>query len=320
MTDEEIFSRLIGSLYQAPYDSVQWHLFTQRLAIYYRGAVFMGVSDLSASNINFLTYAGLSETTIADYLTNHQHTSPYKPWVAGGYTGAVAVDTEISALDDAAYERTEFYNAFLKPNDLYWGFAAKPLKTQQFSTDMAILRSKRQGRIEQHETAIMKVMMPTLQLSLRVRRLCEAAGLGRGRLTHPRLGVMIVNHHRDLLFANESAEAIMAEGDALYLLRHRRYRLCALDVATEDRLEAMVMCAVAAASGAAIQAGGHLLLPRPPRRPLIATIAPLPATTDMFGPLDPAALLFLREPGAFRKPNILLAPPWAGIPPAMERE
>lgn len=115
--------------------------------------------------------------------------------------------------------RMDFYNDILRPQKLWHGLVANVYRDQEHLIGLASYRTTSAGSYEGAETALLALLLPHLNRSLRVfLRMTSIDALARaGTEIIDRLpqGIIVTDGAGRLGFANSTAETIIAEGDGL---------------------------------------------------------------------------------------------------------
>ncbi len=200
-------------------------------------------------------------------------------------------------IRDEDLVRTEFYNDWLRPLDLFYITGGALRLDDSHISFLGIHRPHRGGAFDARDKQRMQQLLPHVARALQLR--LRLAGLARERhatldaLERAGGAVLVVARDGRLLYANAAAEALARESDALDLSHGC---LTAADPAAALRLAVLIRCAADTAAGAEGSAGGAITLAREDRLPLGVLVAPFRPARDAFGAPVPAALLFIRDP------------------------
>jgi DNA-binding CsgD family transcriptional regulator len=191
--------------------------------------------------------------------------------------------------------RTDFYGEILEPWDIGHGALFVVDDTPKFHIAMSIHRSTRRGPFTTTELEASHELLPHLRRAMQLRFLLERnrerEKLALEALDRMAAGVLILDGHARVLFANMAAREIAAAQDVLLLTdktvrcRHREQ---------SDILRRLIGSAITGGPG------GSLLLNAPWRRlPVSALVTPLVGTLAVSlaaQGLQGAALVFLSDP------------------------
>jgi DNA-binding CsgD family transcriptional regulator len=205
-------------------------------------------------------------------------------------------------LPDREYARTILYNEGIRPLGVFHGLLASPLSTAQRFVHLSTGRRLNHPDFDAEDIAVMRTMLPHLVTALRVaQRLAtadlRAAGAGTA-LDRLDTGVILADAAARILFANRTAEAILAANDGLGTDREG---VCACGHGATRVLRRLIAsCADIRISNGG--PGGSIELPRgKARKPLHVVVAPFRAEaaqidTVWLGATRPVAILTITDP------------------------
>jgi len=200
-------------------------------------------------------------------------------------------------ISDKDLVRTEFYNDWLRPLDLFYITGAALRLDPSHISFLGVHRPRRRGAFNASDKQAMQQLLPHVERALQLRlRLAGGAHERHAMLDAlERAGgaVLVVARDARLLYANAAAEALLRESDALDLSGGR---LGAADPAAGLSLAVLIRSASDTAAGAEGSAGGAIALAREDRLPLSVLVAPFRPARDALGAPVPAAILFIRDP------------------------
>jgi DNA-binding CsgD family transcriptional regulator/PAS domain-containing protein len=179
--------------------------------------------------------------------------------------------------------KTEFYNDFLRPQDIHSGLMVRLAARGHEIATLNLGRPERRGQFSQSDIEIAAWHHPHLIRAFELGRKFAAtrrlSGDMASVLDHSPHGVFLLDESGRIRHANRMAETLLAEAGGLTLIRGR------LGASTPDaarRLHALI-CA-AGSLDREKRTGASMALPTPARRlPLSLTIAPV--RPDRFAPL-----------------------------------
>lgn len=167
-------------------------------------------------------------------------------------------------------------------------------------------------------TRLLPLLQPFFRLwSQRLRAMSRVRGL-TAAVNKSDVGILLVNRHGELTFANAAAEALIAHGDGL---RRSGAMLSGAKLADTLRLQAAIEHVISAAEGGAVvpaaQAAPVVALNRGGRRPLMAAVVagdPSPA-----GAVESAAIIYVFDPEQDLRPLLEPACKLYGLSPVETR-
>jgi DNA-binding CsgD family transcriptional regulator/PAS domain-containing protein len=217
--------------------------------------------------------------------------------------------------------RSEFYHDYLWPNGLGY-VGATSLKADSGSiVGLAIHRSRPQRPFELQELDFLDRLAPhllrTLRLQTRMTELEAQHWADRALCDRLPFAVLLLDERGRVVSLNEAAVRLLAAGDGLTEGRGRLFAAHSADQAPLDHL----MNAVATAQQRGTEGGGIVALRRPTaRRPLAATVLPIPrrggALSIDLGASHPVVLVIITDPDAARNPPAAVLRRLYGLTPA----
>ena len=173
------------------------------------------------------------------------------------------------------FERSEYYNDFLRPLSVEWGLAIR-LRLRGFDlASLSIGRGFKYGRFEPPEIAAMERLQPHLIRAYALsERLVGLQGLNTGlanALDQCLSAMFLLHEDACILHANAAAERLLSSGEALFASGGRLY---AAEAGATGSLAALIGRA-GAADWERRSAGSLTLRVRGRRLPLTITAAPL---------------------------------------------
>ena len=178
--------------------------------------------------------------------------------------------------------KTEFYNDFLKPQDLHSSLMIRLAASGYEIATFNIGRPERRGQFDAADIEIAEAHHPHLirafQLGRKFAATRRLSGDMASVLDHSPHGVFLLDETGHIRHVNRRGEAFLAEAGGLVTIRGR---LSAASLDAARRMHALI-CA-AGSLDRDRRGGGSMALPTPSRRlPLSVTIAP--ARPDRFSP------------------------------------
>jgi DNA-binding CsgD family transcriptional regulator len=197
------------------------------------------------------------------------------------WTPRILTDEDWMAKDQLV--RTEFYNDFLRPQDIDSSMMIRLAARGVEIATMNIGRATRRGQFERCELELAASVHPHLirafDLGRRFAPTRRLAGELATALDHSPHGLFILSDDGRLRHANRVAEALVGETHGLRVIAGR---LTATNSADARRLAALI--AAAGALECERRAGGSMALPTPTRHaPLSITVAPV--RSERFAPV-----------------------------------
>ena len=325
MRTREAAADVIGGIYEAALEPARWPEALGRMAAHAEAESAAAiVVDLSAAAVGFMAVAGADPRALDDYAAHYARLDPWSAFLGGRPAGRAIVSQTV--MDDAAFERTEFYSDFLRRYGLFHAMGGFVVRSGSLAFLAGVLRARDRGGFQPTQLARLKALFPHLGRAARIhRQLAQAGGIAAGLTTaldRVPLAAVLSDRTGRVVWMNQLAEALVRRGEGL---RVRQGRLeAAVANGTTAELRRLIAAAAiiglhtprrrlpgvgaSAADGngddGAIDvnnAGGVLLLPRPwPLKPLTVMVTPM---SEPAQPLDialdlprPEALLLVSDP------------------------
>jgi DNA-binding CsgD family transcriptional regulator len=238
--------------------------------------------------------AGMDESTFARFLSP-EAAGWIEPWVRAVPSGAVVIQSRLVSERD--FERSDFYNDFVRPAGGFHGMAFGHM-TPTLSSFFAVCRRRQAGDFEAKDAAVLQTLSPHLAMALRVRQRLDVTDLGAAGAwaAIDQLGTafMVVDAGAAVVFANEAAADLFRDGRGLRLGRDG---LHGADAAASQRLRRLI--AGCTQAGAANGAAGLVELPYSKQRALRIAVTPFRPERiglDTCWRAKPLALLIITDP------------------------
>jgi len=186
-------------------------------------------------------------------------------------------------LADEELIRTEFYNDYMRPQDLrYWSGAILLLNGETLGA-LIVSRNHRAGRFTAAELAFQRELLPHLQRGAALYRKFREIELTRNCLIETvescSTAVLLLDHRARVAALNRAADELLAARDGLVL--DSRRTLGATAPASNAALAQMIGNALAIALGLGRVPAGSMSVPRPSgKRPYSLQIAPIKSPVD----------------------------------------
>jgi DNA-binding CsgD family transcriptional regulator len=290
---------LIRHVYRAAPDATQWPAVLEHLSDQYHGGVaglqYRTGIDGQIHSSTFVRFDPALQRTYGSYFaTRNPWTRLSQPLFQPGL-----VYTPESVLPLPQLERTEFYDGILQPAGVVHCFGACVLRRGDDVLSFTVVRSRRRGPYTVGELNGVRHILPHLRRAVQVNeRLSSLAGTrarladGLDSLQH---GVVVVNRHGRVVFANQAARTIVALRDGLTITAD------GLQPTSRDerrRLRALLDDSVRTRAGEGFSAGGAMTVARPSmKRPFLLLVAPLTLPLESEGGSG-MSTVFISDPEA----------------------
>jgi DNA-binding CsgD family transcriptional regulator len=249
------------------------------------------IHDLGLHKSNILSSFGISSPLSQAY---NEYYSRLNIWRDGGRAlyaaGAVNLDPEMCSR--SLFERSEFYNEYLRRMDGTYCLGAVIARRQNQAPTLTALRGRQKGEFGEDERKVAKFLLPHLARAWTVHEKLELLAAGESIVDRLSLGIVFLKPGGVAVYSNRFAEEIFRSDDGLSM---RNARLVAWDRAADGQLHQAVCCAVSPDRPVGPQGVG---VPRASgRRAYQVVVAPIRARFRQFtGTPAPAAVALIRDP------------------------
>jgi len=293
----------LGELYDAALDPRRWDAATTYFANLFGGAAVLFAQDSRSPASAVFNHAGFDPSFLESYVTRYAALNVWTPRLAANPVGTVMMNDDV--VDRDRFECSEWYNDWWRPQGLYHGAAVVLAKGDGVMTQFGITRSKRAGAMPSDKMVMLQQTVPHFQRAIRVHQELSTARAGvtiaLDGLDRLMTAACVTDHAGRVLFANPSAERLLAVGDGLRRTREGTL-LAVMNVLTE-RLHGLIGGAARTAGLVEAHSGGVLTLPRKNGRPLIVLVSPLRSEAAKLSFPTFAALVLVRDPDRVITPD-----------------
>ena len=289
MVDDRRILQLVDEIYNASLEAGRWPMFIESLGEAFNcvgGALLQ--RDQHSAERGFIEFGGMAAATRTAY---QQHYAARSVWMPAAFTRSseLVVGHEL-APDKQSFERSEFYNDWLRPQGAYDAIGGVIQRSSDSLTVVTVLRAKRAGLVTEADKQAFARLMPHVRRAMDIHRRLFGVQLQRDGTLYAldalQVGILLTDRTGRVVFSNRVAEEILRRGDGLVLLRGQ------LRAARSDdsrKLTDLIEGAVKTTLGAGERAGGILSLPTNIGGPVTLLVSPCPR----LGLLEPAAMVFI---------------------------
>ncbi len=204
-------------------------------------------------------------------------------------------------IPEREYARTIFYNEGVRPIGAFHGLVVSPLRTPQLFVHLSTGRRLGHQDFCTDDIAAMQKLVPHLVTALHVTRRLAAADLRAAgasvALDRLDTGVILVDAAARILFANQTAEAVLSRNDGLGIDQEG---VCACGHGATRVLRRLIASCRDITMGDGGPGGSMEILGAERSRPLRVVVAPFPAEaaqvdTVWLGAARPVAILMITD-------------------------
>lgn len=294
---------LIANIYEAALAPALWTNFLQTFAAHFNSpssmlwAIDFGTQsvEIDPGSNDLAAFHGLDPAAMASFASYYAQRNVWIENPALHQEGRVVVSSAL--FPDSRLKQTEYYNDWLRQQDVFYSSAAVVEKRNDRSFNVTLARSERAGAYTPEELQGIAVLMPHLQTGIalhrRLHRLDALAQASVGVLETIPFGIVLLDERGQVLHANSSAVALVRTSRLLHLVEGSavRARQPADDALLQRHLHSAMQTGKRRPGGA----GGTVRLRGIDGAQLQVLVAPLPAWSSPFGQRSTAAI-FLSDP------------------------
>src|SRR5260370_22521928 len=171
--------------------------------------------------MGFIEFGGLDAGTRDAYQQYYGARSVWMPAALAG-SSEFAIGHEL-APDKHSFERSEFYNDWLRPQGVYDAIGGVIERSSGSLTVVTVLRAERAGLVTEAEKQNFARLMPHVRRAIDIHRRLYGLQLQRDgalqALDGLQIGIVLTDRAGRPMFANRVAEEILSRGDGLALVR-----------------------------------------------------------------------------------------------------
>lgn len=320
MFPEKLLVNLIQLIYEAAADAKQWPVFLERLA-----------ESVGSPTLNFIAHnvkdndatlsasVGLDPVSVRTY---EEYYASRNVWVQRGWhllrPGVVVGSPEL--ISDQELIKTEFYNDYLRPQDLFYSYGGIASQEDSVMSYFTAIRSKQAGPFEEREFALLGHLLPHLRTAVRLHQrvavLENQLGNVARTLDHLQQGVFIVDEKSRVLMMNREAEEILRAADGLTLASDG---LRATPTRETNCLRNLIAGAAKTTNGKGMSHGGAMLISRSNGQASLRVLVTPSARSNGAVGGPSSAIVFVTEPERTRTPDSALLEQLLNFTPAESR-
>ena len=296
-------NELVSLIYEAPLQPERWTDFL---------GAFSTVIRAEASAIFGQDHDSSQAFVAASHGFDPDYQRSYNTYYAGvnvwlkrlsGQTKSGDLRNSVQACSDGELVRTEYYNDWLRPQKLYYGYGGTILRESDFTTNITAVRTKKQGPFDAAEMELLALLMPHLQRAIQLHRRLASTDAARGllldALDNLTTGVFLVGPKARLLYMNHSAQQIVDQHDGVSVDANNLHLASSRETARLRRLVPTSLT-LDLESGPG-RAGGEMRATRPSGRPAFVMVV-IPVRPEraevrvLMGLEQPTAIILVSDP------------------------
>jgi DNA-binding CsgD family transcriptional regulator len=286
--------RLIDAIYGAVADSTRWpEVVAATTDLVGGGASAVLLRSYRTGEQRFLA-SDLDRSYAATY---EQHYASVSPWVLRTTFDRPQIQFNDEMLPSPEeMDRSEFWSDWLRPQDIRYTFNASVRVGPEHAVELAAIRVRRLGPIDELERDAVHRVYPHLQRAVELSRRLMLAEAGRTASTAATRklgsGLLLVDSRRHVAFADPEADSILTGGGLTV-----RGGLLRAPAGWDERLGVAVARATGQGRIIAGRSGALLTIPRSGERPpLSVAVGPLDERDLPIGLVGPLAMVLVTDP------------------------
>jgi DNA-binding CsgD family transcriptional regulator len=290
------YSRTIGAIYDAAVSFDRWPTALDQLAqVFGCNAISLVDRDLDTMQGRAV---GIDPPSLHEYFGTWNERNIFNIRTSVYETGAIQTDRQILSKSDLL--RSDYYNGFLKPRDMYSLLRISLRAEDRVHQSISLMRPRAAAEFQQSDVEVASLLLPHLQrAALIMKRLQEAgmfAGAAVALLEENPAGIVLLNHGGKVAFANGAAREMARVADSFCF---REGRIKALREGDDAILQRLIAEAVGHSSSASAARGGPMRLPRKSGlRDYVLVVAPLYIASEASEEREPIACILISDPEA----------------------
>jgi DNA-binding CsgD family transcriptional regulator/PAS domain-containing protein len=291
---------LIQTLYACALKPGSWRTFLDRFEESHpESARVLWYEDTTGRSVSIQADSGFESNALRDYADYYGCKNPWTKVMASQHAGTVHTDHMLTSRQ--ILRNTEFFNDYLKPQGLAYGFGSTVLQDpgQKMFFSVLLPAPHEPGQDDLHLTS---QIVPHLQRAVEIQnRLIDARGriaLLEAALNGMAFGVIVVDEHRRVEYLNSSASEILGANDGIAA---RNGYLSAAQPATHQQIKVRLASALNGGRPQQTFSNSYVHVERPSGlRAYSLMMAPFipPAEVTWRASTNdaPAAIVFLTDP------------------------
>ncbi|HEV3253639.1 MAG TPA: helix-turn-helix transcriptional regulator [Candidatus Acidoferrales bacterium] len=297
---EQIRSRILAALYEAPLDPRRWEEFLKLTASAVRGqAAALLVHDFHNTESAMSKEWGFHPDVGNLYAA---HYGAIDVWRCAVTTSRDWIGTSERFVSFPKLLRTEFYNDLLVPYGIPHGIFAMVERTPSRVANLSICRSARAGPFEERDLEIVSFLKPHIQRAYQLHSELTAAHTFNGSLlavlNEISRAIILLGSKMQIITMNKAAERTLAVKNGL---RASPKGLLTEDAGESGRLERLVSEAIATSRGNGLGAAGAMTISRRDLPPLQVLVSPVKGF-DIGSANCVRAIVFVSDPAQRVRP------------------
>lgn len=296
-SQEKLLLNFLDQIYNAAIDPTAWLRFLERyVTTAHAGVGVIQRHDLKRQISTVEKSVNFNPGFQQSYNDYYGKINPWR--IRGGHLlrpGKIITGPMMCPMEE--FLRSEFYNDYLRPQDLHHSYGVCLLRENGVATNLTIVRSKAIGDFTPREIRLLQALYPHVRRALQFE---QRAQIFQARETVMEqvfdflpIGVMLVDGRGRIVMMNRCAEEILEKKDGLAL---KKEGLCAADPGQTTQLQKLIHQCILTSIGQGFDSGGAVMISRPSMRPPIEVlVTPIRSGKLVSEMRNATAALFFRD-------------------------
>jgi DNA-binding CsgD family transcriptional regulator len=182
-----------------------------------------------------------------------------------------------SEFEPNNFEKTTFYNEWLKPQGLRFGVGSTLESTLERNIHIGFIRNRSRQQFTETEINNLDRLLPHFRRTIRLSDKLRMAGLEKNNLTKVLdrfvAPIFLTDDCARIVLLNRAAERLLADGDVVRISRNRMVVLA--DKKAEEDFKKLFSLVINGFGEHAREDSWQFAIPRRPGKPLIASLTPV---------------------------------------------
>lgn len=240
MIPETRVLKLIQKAYEAAEDDAAWPSFLEHLGDIFGGAA-CGVTVHSPKvRLTRMAISVRLSPDDANAYAAYYHQIDLFTSLGSAALAKTSVAASHMYLEDRVLIRSEYFNDFLRKQNLFYNMVCSLRGTNGSSAYLTILRSQKAGEFNESEQKLLEVLAPHFRHAAHLHQRLNTSYSLDSALHYSGHGYLFVDSSCNILFSNDAATAILEEQDGLSMCDKR----LTLTLKLQNR-ELLKLCAAA---------------------------------------------------------------------------
>ncbi|QND55071.1 hypothetical protein HB779_24755 (plasmid) [Phyllobacterium sp. 628] len=200
-------TELIRQFYQAAYDPAQWNSTIQNLRKLFDGSTACLTNHTTNKVATWAFSANPDYGYFQKYVEYFTQTNPFLDSLAVTPLGKIVPDTIL--LDLEKFRRSDFWNEWMKPQDMYDGLCCKLSDTADGIMFVDVRRGAHQTAFDSKDAELFGLLVPHVERASQISQQLRLANALMATFSRLPFGAILVNADMRILEMNDLAEILL---------------------------------------------------------------------------------------------------------------